>query len=370
MCQLVAGPILGRLSDRYGRRPVLVVSQAGTAISFLILGLSRDYTIMLLARMLDGASGGNILVAQAYVADVTRPQDRARGMGLIGAAFGVGFVLGPLLGGLLLSLPIDAVWLLRVPFLVAAALSTVAWVLVIVWLPESTDATRRASARVLSGRGLAATLLRPRVGLLVGVGALVVFGFASLEGTFSLYLDRRMGWSPRQAAFAFAYLGVVSAIVQGGLIRRLVPRYGEPRLIVVGLTALAAGLVGLAWVESLGGLLVAMLVVAVGQGLCGPSVSGLISRLTSSDEQGAVFGTLISAQTLARMVNYVAANALLGRFGPSAPYWQGAVVVLVALGLTGWILPRKEPLGPVPAEGTNRSYDRAGEPAARASQEG
>src|SRR5208337_3741750 len=126
LCQLVAGPILGRLSDRYGRRPLLIFSQAGTALSFLILGMSRDFTVMLLARLLDGASWGNILVAQAYVADVTAPADRARGMGLIGMAFGLGFVLGPLLGGLLLSLPVNGEWRLRLPFLVAAGCSTLA----------------------------------------------------------------------------------------------------------------------------------------------------------------------------------------------------------------------------------------------------
>src|SRR5206468_8349555 len=113
LCQLVAGPILGRLSDRYGRRPILIFSQAGTALSFVILGLSHDFTTMLLARMLDGASGGNILVAQAYVADVTPPEGRARGLGLIGMAFGLGFVLGPLIGGLIVSLPVPEAWRLR-----------------------------------------------------------------------------------------------------------------------------------------------------------------------------------------------------------------------------------------------------------------
>ena len=146
MCQLVAGPILGRLSDRYGRRPLLIFSQAGTAVSFLILGLSREFWVMLLARMLDGASGGNILVAQAYVADVTKPEDRARGMGLIGMAFGLGFVLGPLLGGLLLSLPVSDDWRLRLPFLVAAGFSTVAWVLVLTRLPESLPRGARGAA--------------------------------------------------------------------------------------------------------------------------------------------------------------------------------------------------------------------------------
>src|SRR3984957_969276 len=137
VCQLVAGPILGRLSDRFGRRPILIFSQAGTALSFLILGLSQNFSVMLLARMLDGASGGNILVAQAYVADVTAPEHRARGMGLIGMSFGLGLVRGPLLGGLLRGLPLENEWRLRLPFLVAAGFSTVAWILVLTQLPES-----------------------------------------------------------------------------------------------------------------------------------------------------------------------------------------------------------------------------------------
>src|SRR5262249_39220197 len=166
--------------------------QAGTAASFLILGLSRDFSIMLLARMLDGASGGNILVAQAYVADVTPPEHRARGMGYIGMAFGLGFVLGPLLGGLLLSLPVAEDWRLRLPFLVAAGFSTLAWVLVLVRLPESRDSESRSrdAARVVSRRGIIDTVTLPAVGRLVIVGFLAVLAFASFEGTFALYLGR------------------------------------------------------------------------------------------------------------------------------------------------------------------------------------
>jgi MFS transporter, DHA1 family, tetracycline resistance protein len=337
MCQLVSGPILGRLSDRYGRRPLLIVSQAGTALSFLVLGLSRDFTVMLLARMLDGASGGNILVAQAYVADVTKPEDRARGMGLIGMAFGVGFVLGPLLGGLLLSktLPVDPSWRLRLPFLVGAAFSTIAWVLVLTRLPESlpADASARQAARVVSWRGLMDAVSLPGVGRLVVLGALVVLGFAALEGTFSLYLNRRLGWEPQRAAFGFTALGLVSALIQGGLIRRLVPRFGEPRLIIAGIATLAAGFAMLALASDAATLWGAVVVVGVGQGLASPTVSGLLSRVTPASEQGAIFGTLSAAQTLARMLNYEAANVLLRRGGPSAPYWEAAAVAIVALGL-------------------------------------
>ncbi len=340
MCQLLAGPILGRLSDRFGRRPVLAVSQAGTALSFLILGLTRNYTIMLLARMLDGASGGNILVAQAYVADVTKPENRSRGLGLIGAAFGVGFVLGPLMGGLLVKAPVAPEWQLRLPFLVAAGFSTLAWILVLTRLPESlpADAKARQAARVLSWRGIVDTISSARIGLLVAVGSLIVLAFASLEGTFSLYLEAKLGWKPWQAAFGFAFLGLISAIVQGGLIRRLVPRFGEPRLILFGIGTLVAGLSAMALVRSGTELLGATLLVGIGQGLASPTVLGLLSRVTPESEQGAVFGTLTSAQTLARMINYVVANRLLGQAGPSAPFWEAAGIGVVALLLALWVL--------------------------------
>ncbi len=340
MCQLVAGPILGRLSDRYGRRPLLIVSQAGTALSFLILGLSSNFTVMLLARMLDGASGGNILVAQAYVADVTKPEHRSRGMGLIGMAFGLGFVLGPLLAGVLLALPISHAWRLRLPFLVAAGFSTLAWILVLTRLPESrTDDGARPAARVLSLRGLADTVRLPKVGALVLLGALSVLAFATLEGTFSLYLKERFGSSPEDAAFGFAFLGLISALVQGGLIRRLVPRFGEPRLILTGLATLAAGMAALAVVGSAPALLGATFVVGVGQGLASPTISGLLSRVTPASEQGAVFGTFSSAQTLSRMVSYTVANLILAQVGPAGPYWVACAIatfaLVLALGVVG-----------------------------------
>ena len=332
VCQLVAGPILGRLSDRYGRRPLLIFSQAGTALSFLILGLSRDFTVMLLARLLDGASGGNILVAQAYVADVTAPEDRARGMGLIGMAFGLGFVLGPLLGGVLLSLPLADEWRLRLPFLVAAGFSTLAWVLVLTRLPESLPRGNLAkeAARVPTWRGIVDTIALPGIGRLIMVGFLAVLAFAAFEGTFALFLLRRMHWEEGTASFAFAGIGFLSAVVQGGLIRRLVPRFGEPRLIVTGLALAACGFAGMALVKNAPELAGAMVLLGIGQGLLSPSVSGLLSRITPMSRQGAVFGTLTSAQTLARLISYSASNVLLGK-ATAAPYWGAFGVDLVAI---------------------------------------
>ncbi len=355
LCQLVAAPILGRLSDRFGRRPVLIISQAGTALSFLILGFSRNFTVMLLARMLDGASGGNILVAQAYIADVTPPEHRARSYGMIGAAFGVGFVLGPLLGGLIVSLPVDPEWQLRLPFLVAAGFSTIAWVLVLLRLPESrpVDGKARSSARVLSWRGLVDTTRLPGVGRLVAIGGLNVLAFAALEGTFALYLRERLGWSERGAMFGFTFLGLVSAVVQGGLIRRLVPKLGEPRLILVGLAFSFLGFAALGFAWNTPSLLGSVFLVGLGQGLASPSVSGLLSRVTPATEQGAVFGVFASAMTLARLVNYIAANLLLGKVAASAPFWEAAAIAAVALTLAALTLrlgPVTKPEGRVEAD--------------------
>jgi MFS transporter, DHA1 family, tetracycline resistance protein len=341
MAQLVAAPILGRLSDRFGRRPVLAASQFGTAASFLILGLSTDFTTMFLARLLDGASGGNILVAQAYVADVTKPEERSKGYGLIGMAFGLGFVLGPLLGMALVALPVAEGWRLRVPFLVAAGFSTVAWVLVLLRLPESLpkDPEARQEVRVVSRRGLVDAFRLPGVGRMIGLASLAALGFAALEGTFSLYLEGRQRWGPAGVMGGFAFLGLVTAVVQGGMVRRLVPKYGESRLIAAGLVLLTLGFAGLALAGGTASTLLATLLIGVGQGFASPTISGLLSRITPEGERGAVFGTLSSAQTLARMANYLLANLLFGRGNTAAPFWEAAGIAVLALVLASFTLP-------------------------------
>jgi DHA1 family tetracycline resistance protein-like MFS transporter len=251
-------------------------------------------------------------------------------------------VLGPLLGGLVVSLPVSAEWQLRLPFLVAAGFSTVAWILVLTKLPESRpgDGGQRSKARVLSVRGLADTLQLPDVGKLVLLGSLNVLAFAALEGTFGLYLRERMQWSERGAMFGFAFLGLVTAFVQGGLIRRLVPRFGESKLIIVGLFLSLIGFIGLGVATTTAVLMLALVAIGLGQGCTSPSISGLLSRVTPSAEQGAVFGTFVSAQTLARLVNYYVSNKLLGQVDPSAPFWEAAIVAAVALIIGGLALRR------------------------------
>ncbi|MFO0959336.1 MAG: MFS transporter [Isosphaeraceae bacterium] len=355
LCQLIAGPILGRLSDRYGRRPVLVLSQAGTALSFLILGLSSNYWVMFLARGLDGASGGNFLVAQAYVADVTPPEERAKGYGLLGAAFGIGFVLGPILGaGLLSILPEESTWRLQLPFLVAAAFSSLAWLLVLFRLPESLPpGGPKETASVLSWRGIADLLHDPRITLLVVVGSLTALGFSALEGTFSLYLQDRIGWGPERQVLGYAYVGTIIAVVQGGLIRALVPRFGEILVWLVGLAMVALGLAMMAVVPQGAWpfLLVSVFFASAGQAAANPAIQSLLSKGTEARERGAVFGAYVSAQTFCRMVNYVVANKLLGR-NPSAPYWESSAIVATALALgLYWAWRWGESVSPEPGTG-------------------
>jgi predicted MFS family arabinose efflux permease len=229
-------------------------------------------------------------------------------------------------------------------------------------LPESLppEAKARQAARVVTWRGIVKVVSDPRIGLLVAVGSLVVLGFAALEATFSLFLQERLQWGPGHAALGFAFLGLVSAIVQGGLIRRLVPRFGEPRLIIAGIATLAVGLAGLALVSHWPGLLAALLVVGVGQGLASPTIQGLLSRRTPAADQGAVFGTLTSAQTQARLVNYVAATRLLGLWGPSAPFWEASGIAVVALLLALWVIRRgsESPSGELEASRTAMAAPR------------
>ena len=264
-------------------------------------------------------------------------------MGLIGMAFGVGFVLGPLLGGLLVDLPVAPDWRLRLPFLVAAAFSTLAWIVVVWKLPESIPAgsAPRQAARVLSRRGIVDTIRLPGVAQLVSVAFLTVLAWALMEGTFAIFLQDRMNWSPGAAAFAFAGSGLVSAMVQGGAIRPLVPRFGEVRLILAGVVLAGLGFVAVAALSgaSVWPLVVAVVLFSVGSGLVSPSISGLLSRITPMSEQGAVFGALTSTQTLARIISYLTGNILLARVSPSAPYWFGAAIYLTALLAAAWFAP-------------------------------
>jgi DHA1 family tetracycline resistance protein-like MFS transporter len=343
LMQFFSAPIWGALSDRRGRKPVLLASLAGIALSYLWLAFAGSLWQLFAARALAGVMAGNIAAAQAYIADVTPPDKRAHGMGLIGAAFGLGFILGPAIGGLLGGANPAAARFVG-PGLAAAGLSLLALIFASVALPESLDAARRsrlaATRRPSRISSLARGLADPHLRLTVILLFLVTFVFAGMESVFALWSERSFGWGPAQNGYVFAYTGILAALVQGGLIRRLARRFGEAHLVMQGAVALGLGLAAIALVHSLLPLLVAMALLAYGQGVSNPSLSSLISLAAPEDEQGATLGISQAAASLARILGPILAGIAFTLLGRDGPFLAGALVMLCVL-LLAWRLPRR-----------------------------
>ena len=309
--QFIFAPVLGRLSDKYGRRPVLLVSLLGTASGFLILGFANTLWLLFVGRIIDGISGGNISTAQAYIADVTTKEDRAKGMGLIGAAFGLGFVFGPAIGGILSR------WGINVPFLFAGVLALLNAVLLFFVLPETVTRDHPARVSAASGRGwnqLVAALRKPALASVMTIYFLGIVAFSIMTASFSLFMMFRLGYDAFHNGWIFAFVGVISAIVQGGLIGRLVKKFGEPLLVIAGALLVAASLVLVPFVTPLTRIGVFLLIGAatsIGQALLAPSLSSLASKSTSAAQQGSVLGVMQSVASLARAVGPSLAAVLI-----------------------------------------------------------
>ena len=309
--QLVFAPVLGRLSDKYGRRPVLLISLLGTAAGFLILGFANTLWLLFVGRIIDGISGGNISTAQAYIADVTTPENRAKGMGLIGAAFGLGFVFGPAIGGILSR------WGVNVPFLFAGGLALVNAVLLFFLLPETVTRDHPARVSAAMGRGwnqLVTALRKPALASVLTIYFLGIVAFSIMTASFSLFMMFRLGYDAFHSGWIFAFVGVISAIVQGGLIGRLVKTFGEPPLVIAGALLVAASLVLVPLVTPRTGIAVFLLIGAatsIGQALLAPSLSSLGSKSASAAQQGSVLGVMQSVASLARAVGPSLAAVLI-----------------------------------------------------------
>ena len=309
--QLIFAPVLGRLSDKYGRRPILLISLLGTSLGFLILGFATTLWMLFLGRIIDGISGGNISTAQAYIADVTTKEDRAKGMGLIGAAFGLGFVFGPAIGGVLSR------WGINVPFLFAGTLAFANAILLYFTLPETVTPDHPARTSAASGRGwgqLIVSLKNPRLGFVMTIYFLSIVAFSIMTAVFSLFMLFRLGYDAFHNGWVFAYVGVISAIIQGGLIGKLVKRFGEPALAVTGGLLFSASLFVVPFIGpaiGLIGILSTGAVTAIGQALSGPSLSSLASKSAGAGEQGGVLGAMQSVASLARAVGPALAAFLI-----------------------------------------------------------
>jgi len=367
LMQFIFVPVWGRVSDRVGRRPVLLWSVSATAVGMMGLGLAlvhaNDILWLFVARAASGIATANLGTASAYIADVTKPEDRSKGMGLIGVAFGLGFILGPGLGGALSGIPIGG-RTGAVPCFVAAALSVVNLVWTYVGLRESLPAERRAGRvsasgapvpqRSLSPLNLSAArdaFSRPGVAIVILVNFAITVSFTVLDQTFRFFNTDLFGMSQLDTGIVLAFVGLVAASVQGGLIRPLSKRYDEASLIRVGtgLQAIAFGLFAAAPTFGRPMLYIAGAVLAVGNGMTQPSVGAFISKRADPRAQGATLGTNQSAASLARMFGPSLGGWLYQSFGPRSPYVIGAIGMAIAM-FVAFGIDRRSPQATVPVD--------------------
>jgi MFS transporter, DHA1 family, tetracycline resistance protein len=324
LAQLIAAPLLGELSDRWGRRPVLILSLVGTAVSFAMLALAQSLAMLFAARVVDGLSGGNITTARAYIADVTPEEGRARAYGFLGAAFGLGFIIGPALGGAFSHISITA------PIWAAAVITVLATILAWVWLPET---VHRAHAGSSPWRALGELRHRHGLRLLLGIDFLYWMSFAVYQTTFALFGSRRFGFDAIQTGYLLSAFGALGVVVQGGMVGPVARRLGNRQTLVLGLLFAAVGWGGSALTYSVP-LFVAMLVPgAIGIGLCNATLSALVSSAARPGEQGRVQGAAGALESFGRTIGPVWGNAALQELGEGAAYGAAAGLLVGAAGM-------------------------------------
>jgi multidrug resistance protein len=325
LAQLMFTPLLGKLSDRYGRKPVILVSLFIESTSLVLVGIAGSYTLLLLGRFIGGVGASNIGSAQAVVADVTRPDQRARGMGMIGAAIGLGFVLGPALGGILAQLGP------QVPFWSAAVVALLNAVLVLFLLPE----TRKPQSQPAGHqRNLRQSWLNvrnyPVVLRLVLINLLFTIAFTQMETALPLLAQRNLGWGAVQLGYIFAMIGVIIVIMQGGLVGQLVKRWNERSIMIVGLFLLAAGLLTLVVGQQLAFMLIGLGVLSIGDGAVTPLVSTLLSFASPEEHHGEFLGLSQGIGGLGRVLGPLLAGSIFNFVGPDTPFIIGSLLVIVA----------------------------------------
>jgi MFS transporter, DHA1 family, tetracycline resistance protein len=342
LAQLIASPLLGRWSDRIGRRPVLLVSITGTILGFLLLGLAEPIgkavvgtsagvlAVLFVSRIIDGLTGGNLTVAQAYISDVTDEKNRAKALGMIGAAFGLGFIIGPVVGGVLSQ------WGYAVPAFVAAGLATINLLAAFLFLPESLTEEKRMAAQnrpraSFSLKALREALDRPRVGPLLHIRLFFALASAMFQTIFALYAQARLGLDSQATGYLLGYVGLLVVLVQGVLIGRLTARYSERQLIFASTILLTGSFLGWALTPSLPVLLIVLIPMSVGTGVMNTVVNSALTKSVYPEEIGGTLGLSAALESLSRVIAPTVGGFLLGQIGPWAPGVLGMV-------LMGWLV--------------------------------
>lgn len=321
LMQLICAPLWGRLSDRVGRRPVLALTAFGAAIAYVIFGLGTALWVLFVARAAAGAFGGSISAAQAYIADVTTPETRGRGMAVIGAAFGLGFTIGPALGGLAAH-----GFGPTAPYFIAAGLALVNGVWILAALPEPARHAHRPP------RGLASyadALRTPRLAFYILIFFFVTYAFAHVESAFVLFTADRLGFGERENGLSFMLIGLTLTVMQGGVVRPLIARHGPVRLIVVGTIICAVGTALTPAAASWWHVIPICVLTACGNALYTPSLTTALSLATPGDRQGEMLGVAQSASALGRVVGPASAGLLFQYAGPAWPFVLSAAVLFV-----------------------------------------
>ncbi len=336
LAQLVATPLIGRLSDRYGRRPLLLVSISGTFVAFMMLALARSLPMLFASRVVDGLLGGNIALARAYITDVTDEKNRARGLGLIGAAFGLGFIVGPAMGGVLSRFGYN------VPAFVAAGLSFLNLIAVALWVPESLTPEHRAAIQQghpttrVNARAMLNALRHPCMGPLLHVTLFYALAFTLFQSNFALYAKTRLQLGAQSTAYVLTYVGFLAVLVQGVAIGRLTARWSEKQLLFASAALLSAGLLAWAFVPNVGSLLVVLAPIALAAGVLNVVSSSLLSKAVYRTEVGGTLGLAASFQTLAQIVTPALGGLLLDYLGT----WTLGVLGGLLMAWTAWFVYR------------------------------
>lgn len=326
LAQLFASPVLGAWSDRWGRRPILIFSLIGTVVSFVMLAVAHSLAMLFAARLVDGLSGGNITTARAYIGDIATDENRAKSFGMLGAAFGLGFIIGPALGGLFAHISYTA------PIWAAAVITILATLLAWFWLPETVHRVEAVAGspwkalRELSGR---ASLRR-----LFAIDFLYWGSFAVYQTTFALFGARRFGFDATHTGYLLAAFGFLGVIVQVVLVGPVVKRMGEKQTLVIGLILAAIGWGGSSMTHSLPVFIALLIPGALGIGLCNPSLVSLVSGAAGRHEQGRVQGAAGALESLGRTLGPIWGNGALQFLGEGAAYGSAAFVLLATAGLT------------------------------------
>jgi DHA1 family tetracycline resistance protein-like MFS transporter len=332
--QFLGAPLLGRLSDRYGRRPILLLSIVGTFLGFILLGLANTLWLLFVSRILDGLTGGNISIAQAYISDVTDEKNRAKGLGMIGAAFGLGFIIGPAMGGFLSQ------YSYSLPAFVAAGLSFANLLLVAFWLPESLTRERRAALAAGPARppftfqAMLRALRRPVVGPLLHTRFFFGLAFSLFQTVFALYAQYRFNLTARDTAFILTYVGVLSVFTQGFLIGRLTRHFTEQQLIFACTATMAVSLLSWAWAPSIVLLLVILLPTSISGGILNTVINSAATKSVSPMEIGGILGLSSALESLTRVIAPSIGGLLLERLGTGAPGVFGFAILAL---LTSYI---------------------------------